>query len=296
MRHRYLCPLRWGDMDMLGHVNNVRYVDYLQEARVDLFRSHSHDRYDGGTPGEALVEGIVVVRHEVTFLRPLLFSRTPVTIEVWVTRIRTASFTLSYEIFHERPDGTRRVYLRASTVLAPYRFDVEQPRRLSDAERAMLEQFLEAEPAAKRAPAVAVRPAPERHYPVHVRFSDVDVYRHVNNVMYFEYFQEARIQLITDLAAEVREGARYHFVVAQTDVDYHRALTLRPEPYDCWTRVASVGSSSVTMEATITAPEDGQTVLARARVVLVLFDPATQRPTPFPEEHRALLEGLAAAD
>ena len=34
------------------------------------------------------------------------------------------------------------------------------------------------------------------HYPLHVRFSDVDVYGHVNNVKYFEYFQEARIPLI----------------------------------------------------------------------------------------------------
>ena len=38
VRHRYVCPLRWADLDLLGHVNNVRYVDYLQEARLDLLR------------------------------------------------------------------------------------------------------------------------------------------------------------------------------------------------------------------------------------------------------------------
>ena len=32
--------MRWADMDLLGHVNNVIYVDYLQEARVDLLRHH----------------------------------------------------------------------------------------------------------------------------------------------------------------------------------------------------------------------------------------------------------------
>ena len=39
MRHVYECPLRWADLDLLGHVNNVIYVDYLQEARVDMMRS-----------------------------------------------------------------------------------------------------------------------------------------------------------------------------------------------------------------------------------------------------------------
>ncbi len=35
MSHHYRCPLRWGDMDAQGHLNNAAFVDYLQEARVD---------------------------------------------------------------------------------------------------------------------------------------------------------------------------------------------------------------------------------------------------------------------
>ena len=41
MRHVYECPMRWADMDLQGHVNNVIYVDYLQEARVDMLRVHA---------------------------------------------------------------------------------------------------------------------------------------------------------------------------------------------------------------------------------------------------------------
>ena len=33
MRHVYYCPMRWADMDSLGHVNNVVYVDYLQNIQ-----------------------------------------------------------------------------------------------------------------------------------------------------------------------------------------------------------------------------------------------------------------------
>ena len=137
-RHIYLCPLRWADMDSLGHVNNVTYVDYLQEARVDMLRVHAP-----ATGGEQLAEATVVVRHEVEFRSPLVFRPAPVRIESWVTSIRAASFTMAYEILDELPDGTRHVYTRARTVLTPYLFVEERPRRIRDAERAVLERFLE---------------------------------------------------------------------------------------------------------------------------------------------------------
>jgi acyl-CoA thioester hydrolase len=140
VRHVYYCPLRWADMDSLGHVNNVTYVDYLQEARVDMLAVHAP-----ATGGEELAEGVVVVRHEVEFCSPLVFRREPVRIESWVSRIRAASFTMRYEILDELPDGGRRVYTRAATVLTPFVFDAERPRRIRDAEREVLERFLEPE-------------------------------------------------------------------------------------------------------------------------------------------------------
>ena len=148
-RHIYRCPLRWADMDSLGHVNNVTYVDYLQEARVDMLRVHAPQ-----AGGEQLAEGTVVVRHEVEFLSPLVFRFEPVLIESWVTRIRAASFTMAYEILDASPDGSRRVYTQARTVLTPYLFTEERPRRIRDEERAVLEKFLE--PEEPGAPAAAV--------------------------------------------------------------------------------------------------------------------------------------------
>ena len=100
MRHLYRCPLRWADLDLLGHVNNVTYVDYLQEARVDMFRTHAPD-----SRAEDLAEGVVVVRHEVTYVSSLTFGFEPVSIECWVTEIRAASFTMAYEVFEEDEAG-----------------------------------------------------------------------------------------------------------------------------------------------------------------------------------------------
>lgn len=284
-------------MDQLGHVNNVRYVDYLQEARADLFRQHRGAQQAGA--GQALVEGIVVVRHEVAFLQPIHYERRPVSIECWVTRIRAGSFTLAYELFREQ-DGERTTYARASTVLAPYRFDVEQPRRLTAEEKTLLEGYREDgpvaaadHPPADRPPAPNVVPTPERHCPITVRFSDVDVYRHVNNVQYFEYFQEARIRYFTTLAESLTSTQKFQVVVAQTDVDYHEALTLRAEPYDCWTRVAGVGRRSMTVESILTPPGDPDRVLSRARVVLVFFDATTERSAePDPAFRQAMLAAV----
>ena len=127
-------------MDSLGHVNNVVYVDYLQEARVDMLRVHAPAR-----GGEELAEGVVVVRHEVQFVEPLVFRFAPVRIESWVSDIRAATFTMAYEILDALPDGSRRVYLRARSVLSPYVFAQERPRRVRPEEADVLRRFLEPE-------------------------------------------------------------------------------------------------------------------------------------------------------
>lgn len=257
--------MRWADMDQLGHINNVVYVDYLQEARVDMLRTHGPAAHTGD-----LAEGVVVVRHEVTYVAPLHFGFQPVSIESWVTEIRAASFTVAYEIFHDLPEGGRQVYVRAKTVLTPYVFTTERPRRLTTDERETLATFLEPEQSSRPEP-VAAQPGRALHYPVHVRFSDVDVYGHVNNVKYFEYFQEARISGITRMWEGLDHAT---IVVAQTDVDYRVPILFRPEPYDARSWVTRIGQRSATIASVVS---DGDTVLARARVTVVFFDRATQR-------------------
>ena len=267
--------MRWADLDLQGHVNNVVYVDYLQEARVDLIRTMLGERRDD------LAEGVVVVRHEVTYLAPMPFRFHPLSIECWVTEIRAATFTLAYELYHEDAEGERVRYARAVTVLTPYVFESEQPRRISPEERAALEVYVEER--VPPAPRIA-RIDRERsyRYPLHVRFSDVDVYRHVNNVKYFEYLQESRISLVNDLV----ESRRFSVVVAQTDVDYRAPILLRKEPYDLWSQITRVGNRSMTVESEIA---DGDGTLARGRVTVVFFDAETQRSATPSEELRAVL-------
>lgn len=113
-------------MDAYGHVNNVVFLRYLEEARIDfLFR-----------PEKDFKQGSVVARHEIDYKRQLVHRHKPVDIELWVTEIRAASFTIAYEV-----KDPEQVYVRASTVIVPFDFATQRPRRITAEEREFLEGY-----------------------------------------------------------------------------------------------------------------------------------------------------------
>jgi len=113
-------------MDAYGHVNNVVFLRYLEEARIDfLFR-----------PDKDFQQGSVVARHEIDYKRQLVHRHHPVDVELWVTEIRAASFTIAYEV---KDDD--QIYVRASTVIVPFDFEAQRPRRITAEEREFLEQY-----------------------------------------------------------------------------------------------------------------------------------------------------------
>lgn len=113
-------------MDAYGHINNVVFLRYLEEARIDfLFR-----------PEKDFKQGSVVARHEIDYKRQLVHRHTPVDVELWITEIRAASFTITYEV--KDPD---QVYVRAATVIVPFDFEAQRPRRLTAEEREFLAEY-----------------------------------------------------------------------------------------------------------------------------------------------------------
>jgi acyl-CoA thioester hydrolase len=133
----FLLKPRWSDLDAYNHVNNVTWLEYLQEARVDMLFVHAPAR-----GAEGLAQGVLVVRAEIDYKRPMLFRQEPYRIEMWVSKVGAASFTISYEIADDDGAGNRTLYGRAATVLAPIDLANDRPRRLLDAERAVLNKFL----------------------------------------------------------------------------------------------------------------------------------------------------------
>ncbi|QXG75456.1 acyl-CoA thioesterase [Modestobacter sp. L9-4] len=133
MRHTVAVPMRWSDMDAYQHVNNVAFLGYFETARVDLFFDHpTHDAETG------LRRGIVVAAHEITYKRPVVYDAQPLEVQIWVSGIRSAAFTCHYELLDHG-----QLAVTGSTVLVPFDFAVNRPRRLTPEERAFLERHLD---------------------------------------------------------------------------------------------------------------------------------------------------------
>jgi acyl-CoA thioester hydrolase len=90
-------PVRWGDMDAVGHVNNATYFTYCESARTAYFEDIGVGRFAEMTEGPALA------RAELNFRRQV---RHPAVLEVGVRvpEVRTRSFRMDYGIFFEATD------------------------------------------------------------------------------------------------------------------------------------------------------------------------------------------------
>jgi acyl-CoA thioester hydrolase len=115
--------MRWSDMDAFRHINNSAYLAYLEQARVAMF----FDRHEGFS------RGTVISRHEIEYLRPVVYHPEPLRLELWVGQARAASFTVHYEVF----DGPALV-VRAATDCVTFDFETGRPRRLTGEERLIL--------------------------------------------------------------------------------------------------------------------------------------------------------------
>jgi acyl-CoA thioester hydrolase len=124
-------------MDGFGHVNNVTFLTYMQEARTAmLFAGEAAHR------APDLLKGVVVARHEIDYRRPLEWRPEPIEVEVWVSELKAASFTLRYELIDQLNEA-RLLLAEAMTVLVPFDLAASRPRRLSDGERSFFDGFLE---------------------------------------------------------------------------------------------------------------------------------------------------------
>ena len=128
---RHPTSVRFSDTDAMGHVNNARFLTYLEDARIALFRRFLEQ-------GVSIIEsGAIIARIEIDYVRPLLLRPEPVTVSVWVTAVGRSSFTLTYTI---EQDGA--VAARAVSVVVSYDYAAEAPRPLDDVQRGALEAFL----------------------------------------------------------------------------------------------------------------------------------------------------------
>ena len=122
--------------------------------------------------------------------------------------------------------------------------------------------------------------------PIERRFSDLDFLQHINNVVYHDYLQEARIRLMGELLIDFAEQYIPQVLVRQ-EINYRKTLVLRPEPLVVEIWVTEVGRTSYALGYRIL--DDDGSLAADATSVMVCFDPATQGSVPIPNDYRAVL-------
>jgi acyl-CoA thioester hydrolase len=127
--------------------------------------------------------------------------------------------------------------------------------------------------------------------PITTRWMDNDAYGHVNNVVYFSYFDTVvNTYLIAEGALDIRKSAVIGLVV-EVACQYLAPLTY-PETVTAGLRVAHIGRSSVRYEIAM-FPEGSDVAAAQGHFVHVYVDRESRRPvTALPGELRAALEPL----
>jgi acyl-CoA thioester hydrolase len=110
--HEMQMPLRWGDMDAMGHINNTLYFRYMEVARLDWI-------FKAGASTEPTGEGPVIINAFCNFLRQLTFPG-----DIRVTMYIANPGRSSFETYHtiERTDEPGVVYAEggARTVWTDY--------------------------------------------------------------------------------------------------------------------------------------------------------------------------------
>ncbi|WP_394757381.1 acyl-CoA thioesterase [Rhodoferax sp.] len=138
------------------------------------------------------------------------------------------------------------------------------------------------------------QPAPRSAYKVFrsigTRWMDNDAYGHVNNVVYYSWFDTAvNAYLIEHGVLDIEQGEIIGLVI-ETQCNYFSPLAF-PQIVEAGIRVARLGASSVRYEVGLFA-QDAPLTAARGHFIHVYVDKQNRRPTPLPLALKSVLETL----
>lgn len=128
-----------------------------------------------------------------------------------------------------------------------------------------------------------------------VKTYEIDIQQVVHNVVYFYYFEEARIEYLKRLGFPIEkeitiEGVQ--FVIAHNEADYHASARLG-DVLTIYTRISRLGRTSYTFEHEIIR-QDGIEICSGVTTI-VAIGKSSGRPTPVPDRMRKAIESLEGA-
>ena len=127
--------------------------------------------------------------------------------------------------------------------------------------------------------------------PITTRWLDNDAYGHVNNVVYYAWFDTVVNARLVEAGVLDPERGAVVGVVAETSCRFHDSVAF-PEPVEAGLAIERLGTSSATYRIGIFRAGAEQ-ASADGRFVHVYVDRATRRPVPIPDDVRAVLAPLA---
>ena len=139
-------------------------------------------------------------------------------------------------------------------------------------------------------------PRPDRDayrvfYPLNTRWSDNDIYGHINNVVYYSYFDSVANRYLIEAGGLDIAAADIVGFVVNSGCDYH-APAAYPDALEAGLRVDRLGNSSVQYGIAIFRAGEGE-ALAHGHFVHVFVERASNRAVPIPAPLRKALEAIA---
>lgn len=137
------------------------------------------------------------------------------------------------------------------------------------------------------------RRADYKHFlALQTRWMDNDLYGHVNNVVYYSYFDTLLNRYLIDHGGLDIQQGQIIGIAVETLCRFHKSFAY-PETIDGGLRIGKLGTSSVRYEIGLFAQGEDE-ARAEGHFVHVFVDRPTQRPTPIPDRIRAALERIRA--
>ncbi len=124
--------VRYGDLDPQGHVNNARFLTYMEQARIEYIRQTG--LWDGGSFADI---GIILADAQITFHAPILYGQ-PVRIGVRVARLGNKSLRMDYQI--ENTDSGQ-AFAEGSSVIVTYDYRTEETIPVPERWRRVIADF-----------------------------------------------------------------------------------------------------------------------------------------------------------
>lgn len=123
--------------------------------------------------------------------------------------------------------------------------------------------------------------------PIQVRFSDLDMARHVHNAVYLQYFELGRMELLRQFMDKEHDWVRTGLILARNEVDHRKPIHLA-DPVQVQTWCGKIGDKSFDLHYQVQHAGNGS-IFAEGRSVLVAFDYGKQLSIPLPAAWRTSL-------